>query len=139
MSRESDDKIMNARVGMLIDLPFFGHLALNLMLKQSDNMKTPTMATDGKILFYDDNFVRNSDQEYLQFMIAHMIGHIILQHLPRRAGRNPNSWNMAADFVTNALLLKVHQFELNYRHHILFNPDWDDKTADWVYTQIPHG
>jgi len=139
MSRESEDKIMKARVGMLMDLPFFGHLALNLRLQQALDMKAPTMATDGKYLFYDDDFVRHADPEYLQFMMAHIVAHLVLQHLPRRAGRQPYSWNMAADFVTNALLLKVNKFECYFRERILFNPAWDDKTADWVYTQIPHG
>jgi predicted metal-dependent peptidase len=137
MSKESEDKIAKARVGMLIDLPFFGYLALNLQPVQTDNLRLPTVATDGRRLLYDDDFVKETSLGHLQFMIAHLVGHVVLEHLPRRKGRKPDIWNRATDFVINALLVRHEQFKDNHPEQILLNPDWDDKTADWVYAQIP--
>ena len=45
MSKQSEHKIAKARVGMMFDTPFFGHLALNFELVEDNHMKMPTMAT----------------------------------------------------------------------------------------------
>jgi predicted metal-dependent peptidase len=135
MSRDSEHKIAKARVGMMFDTPFFGHLALNFELVENNQMKMPTMATDGRRLFYDENFVKQTSLEHLKFIIAHEVMHIVLWHIPRRIGREPDLWNQASDFVDNEMVKKDFP---DTPPGILLNSEFDGKTADWVYTQLPN-
>lgn len=57
MSTEAERRITKARVSMVFDTPFYGLLALNLAIKGGE---TDTMATDGRHLFYDNDFVMES-------------------------------------------------------------------------------
>jgi predicted metal-dependent peptidase len=134
MSRDSEKKIARARVGMMFDTPFFGHLALNLQLVENNKMKMPTMATDGKNLYYDDKFVKETNQEHLKFILAHEVMHIVLWHLPRAVGREPDIWNQACDHAVN---LMVRTDFPNYPQGLLMDEAFVNKSADWIYTQIP--
>ena len=49
-----DKKIRKALVGLILDQPFFGTVALRLDIQESD--KYPTAATNGKSLFYNPQF-----------------------------------------------------------------------------------
>ena len=61
--------------------------------------------------------------------------HIVLLHLPRRTGRDPDLWNQAADHVANLIVQKDFP---DYPEGLLMNSAYENKTADWVYTQLPH-
>ncbi len=134
MSETSVRKIAKARVALMFDAPFFGHLALNFQLVENNKMKIPTMATDGTHLFYDDTFVKNISLDQLKFVIAHEVGHIVLWHIPRLVGRDPELWNVACDFVDNGLLKPDFP---DMPTGVLLDNKYDNKTADWVYVNIP--
>lgn len=136
MSAEATRKIAKARIAMMFDTPFFGHLALNFILVEKNDMKMPTMATDGRHLFYDDNFVKQLSLDHLKFIIAHEIGHIIFMHIPRAMGRDPERWNEATDHVTNLAVMKDFP---QYPNGLLMDPSYENKTADWVYNNLPEG
>lgn len=103
-------KIAQARVSMLIDYPFWGHLALNLELVEKKGMPMPTMATDGSNLYYDPDFVNSCSLGELMGVIAHESGHCALDHIPRRENRDHTRWNIAADLAVNDLLVKEPAF-----------------------------
>ena len=46
------DKIVVARVGLLLRHPFFGNMATRLVIKECDEW-CPTAATDGRHLYYN--------------------------------------------------------------------------------------
>jgi len=93
------------------------------------------MGTDGYHLFYYPEFVRNTSHEHLQAIIAHEVSHIALFHLTRRQNREPIRWNFAADFASNDLIKKDGLFELP--DGVLYNPNFSNKTAEWIYNQLP--
>ena len=49
------DKIIVARVGLLLRHPFFGNMATRLIIKECDDW-CPTAATDGRHLYYNTQF-----------------------------------------------------------------------------------
>ena len=132
LTRE-EKKIVRARVAMLLDAPFFGHIAMQLELIERENMTPPTMGTDGYRLFYHPEFVASITEEQLKGVIAHEVGHLVLLHLTRRQSREQIRWNFACDFAVNDLVKK--EFELP--DGILYNPNFAEKTAEWIYNQLP--
>jgi|GEM_PF-1255255 len=134
-------RILKARIRLLLDQPFFGNLLLYLEPVEKKDMAIPTMATDGEHLFYHPDFVMNLPESHLVGVMVHEVGHIALRHLARRQSRHPLKWNIAADFAVNDLILTTTNsrggrvFELP--KGILYNPDWHDQTAEWIYNQLP--
>ena len=53
---EVADRLIKARIEMLMSAPFFGNLATRLILKDATEW-CPTAATDGKFFYYNRNFV----------------------------------------------------------------------------------
>jgi len=138
---KQEQKIIRARVQMLMDEPFWGHLAMQLEMIEKKNMNPPTMGTDGYHLYYHPDFVDKITHEQLSGVIAHEVGHLVLMHLTRRQNRDPLRWNISADFAVNDLILKETDksgdkvFELP--EGCLINPAFSDKEAEWIYNQIP--
>jgi predicted metal-dependent peptidase len=129
----AEKKITQARVAMLFSHPFFGYLAISLETEEKKNMSVPTMATDGKKLYYDPEWVQSISLQELMGVIAHEIGHIILHHIARRQSREVLRWNVATDYADNALILK----EFKLPQGALYNRDFEEKSAEWIYTQLP--
>jgi predicted metal-dependent peptidase len=134
MSRETERKLAKSRVAMLYDQPFFGHLALNYNMIENNNLNPPTMATDGANIFYHEQFVKDTSLEHLKFVLAHEVMHCVLWHLPRLEGREPFVWNCATDFVVNSLVSKSFP---DMPPGLLIDSKYENKTADWVYNQLP--
>ena len=55
MKAEVLDKIIVARVGLLLRHPFFGNMATRLKIQECDEW-CPTAATDGRHLYYNTEF-----------------------------------------------------------------------------------
>jgi predicted metal-dependent peptidase len=128
-------KIVKARVAMLIDTPFFGHIVMQLEPTARPGMNPPTMGTDGYRLYYEPSFVEEIPMEQLKGILAHEVGHLVLMHLTRRQNREHLRWNFACDFAVNALIKQDSDFQLP--EDVLFNPNFADKPAEWIYNQLP--
>ena len=99
------DRIRKARTVLLLDHPFFGALIFRLTPVSAPSI--PTMATDGKSLFYNPAFVEELPPDQLVGVLAHEVMHPALQHHTRRSNRAPGLWNEAADYAINPLVLKA--------------------------------
>ena len=88
MSKEVEDKIIVARVGLLLRHPFFGNMATRLKIKSCDTW-CPTAATDGRHLYYNTQFFNELTEKQIEFVIAHEILHCVYDHMSRRDDRNP--------------------------------------------------
>lgn len=127
-------KITKARVGLLMKQPFFGTLALRLRMVEDSTLNPPTMAVDGKSIFYHPDFVNKSTPNDVEFVVAHEVMHCVFDHMSRRGGRRPKKWNFANDFVVNATL-KDAGFSLP--PGALYSSVYDGMTSDQVYTMLP--
>ena len=99
------DRIITARVGLLLRHPFFGNLATRLKIQACDDW-CMTAATDGRNLYYNTQFFNAMSNKEIEFVIAHEILHMVYDHLGRRQDRNPMLYNIAADYIVNNLLVR---------------------------------
>lgn len=83
---------------------FFATLALFARVEQS--LQVPTAATDGNDIFVNPNFFMPLTPAERDGLLLHEVLHAALLHVPRRAGRDQQLWNVAADIVINGMILK---------------------------------
>lgn len=127
-------RVIKARINLLVKQPFFGTLALFLQLIEDLHLPIPTMATDGEKVYYDPKFVMERTFQDLVFILAHEILHCVLQHNTRLNGRDEERWNIACDYVVNALL-KASGFTLP--KDALYDSQFEGMNADEVYLKLP--
>lgn len=88
--------------------------------------RLPTAMTDGAALYFNPWFMATLSADERAFVYAHELWHILLRHHGRRAGRPPQSWNLACDHEVNTFLgecgftvpdgayfLECHPFQAN--------------------------
>lgn len=99
------DRIIVARVGLLLRHPFFGNMATRLKILAADEW-LPTAAVDGRNLYFNTQFFNAMDNKEVEFVVAHEILHMVFDHLGRRDDRDPMLYNIAADYIVNNLLVR---------------------------------
>jgi predicted metal-dependent peptidase len=99
------DKIIVARVGLLLRHPFFGTMATRLKIVDGSDW-CPTAATDGRHIFYNREFFEPLTVKQIEFVIGHEILHNVFDHMSRRDGRNPKIFNIACDYNVNGQLIR---------------------------------
>ena len=105
MRKDVLDRIIIARVGLLLRHPFFGNMATRLKIQSADEW-CPTAAVDGRNLYFNTQFFNAMNNKEIEFVIAHEILHCVFDHLGRRDERNPMLYNIAADYIVNNLLVR---------------------------------
>ncbi len=105
MQEEVHERIVTARVGLLLRHPFFGNMATRLKITPADEF-IPTAAVDGRNLYYNTQFFNAMNNKEIEFVVAHEILHMVFDHLGRREERNPRLYNIAADYIVNNLLVR---------------------------------
>jgi predicted metal-dependent peptidase len=108
------DKIISARVYMLMNMPFFGNLATRLKIIDASDW-VPTAGTDGRHFYYNRKFIESLDKKELVFLVGHEVMHCCYDHMERRGSRDAQLWNMAADYVINYELVEQHVGKLIHR------------------------
>jgi predicted metal-dependent peptidase len=97
------DKLITARVGLLLRHPFFGNLATRMKLIDASDW-CHTLATDGRNFYFNYGFVNKLTPKEAEFGFAHEVLHNVFDHMGRRDGRDPQLSNIAADYATNQIL-----------------------------------
>ena len=99
------DKIIVARVGLLLRHPFFGNMATRLKIQEGTDW-LPTAATDGRTIYFNRKFFEPLSIKQVEFVIAHEILHNVFDHMSRREGRKPDIFNIAADYCVNGQIVR---------------------------------
>src|SRR5271170_7465506 len=76
-------------------------------IEEETRGRTRTMATDGRSLFYDKDYVKGCSDQELVGLFAHEVMHPAMQHHTRRGERDPGLWNEAADYAINPVLTEA--------------------------------
>lgn len=87
---------------MLVKYPFFGSVVAGVDYKEDST--EPTAATDGKVIYYNPEFLNSISKEEQTFVFAHEVCHIAFNHILRSEGKDENLWNIATDAVINQFL-----------------------------------
>jgi len=135
LRKEVLDKIIVARVGLLMRHPFFGNMATRLKVVEASDW-CPTAATDGRHLFYSVPFFANMTNKEVEFVIAHEILHCVYDHMTRREKRDPQIHNIAADYIVNNILVRDKIGDKPKDIPIFQDFKYDGWTSEEVYDEI---
>lgn len=130
------DKIIVARIGLLLRHPFFGNMATRLKIQDASDWCN-TAATDGRHLFYSRAFFEKLSPKQVEFVVAHEILHNVFDHLTRAEGRNKQIWNAAIDYCVNGQLIRDKIGDGNFKDIKIFHdPKHYGKSSEQIYDEI---
>ena len=125
------EKLIQARVSLLIKQPFFGNLATRLKLINADDW-LPTAATDGRNFYYNTKFVNAISVGETMFLFGHEVLHVVYDHMGRFEGRDKQLANIAADYCVNGDLIRNNIGTTITSVDIIH----DRKYYDWSFEEV---
>jgi len=105
LDRVVREKLITARIALLLRAPFFGNMATRLELVNADSWLT-TAATDGRKFFYNTEFINKLSPRETEFLFGHEVLHNVYDHMGRTEFRDRMLFNCAADYCVNADLIQ---------------------------------
>jgi predicted metal-dependent peptidase len=130
-NRPVEQKLTRARTQLLLNQPFFGTLCLRLKMVVMPEF--PTMATDGRRIAYNPEFVEKLTPAELEGVLAHEVMHCALAHHCRRGDRDRQLWNKAADYAINPILTSSG---LTLPKDALLDSAYNDLSAEEIYARL---
>ena len=132
---QAREKLVTARIGLLLRHSFFGNLATRLTLVNADDWCS-TAATDGLKFYYNSKFINMLKPKEVEFLVGHEVLHVVYDHMDRRGTRDPQLFNIANDYAVNADLKrhKVGQFITTVP--CLYEQKYDGKTSEEIYDDL---
>jgi len=124
-------KITKITMMMQRDTTFY--TAILFSLKQVITEEISTAATDGRNLLINPEFFWDLPLNERITLLAHEVLHVALDHMHRRGNRNPELWNVAADYVINYCLVAA-----NYKlpDGGLYDHQYANMTTEQVYALL---
>jgi len=135
LDRVVREKLISARVGLLLKASFFGNLATRLKLINADEW-CATAATDGRNFYYNTRFIEMLRPKEIEFLFGHEVLHCVYDHFGRRGDRDPQLWNIANDFCVNGDLVKHNVGEKITSVPCLYDRKYDGMSSEEVYDQL---
>jgi predicted metal-dependent peptidase len=135
LDRKVREKLITARVGLLLKASFFGNLATRLKLINADEW-CGTAATDGRNFYYNTRFVEMLRPKEIEFLFGHEVLHCVYDHFGRRGDRDPKIWNFANDFCVNADLKKHNVGEMITTVPCLYDKKYEGMSSEEVYDDL---
>ena len=132
LDRDIREKLITARVGLLLRASFFGNLATRLKLVNADEW-LPTAATDGRHFYYNSRFVDMLKPKEIEFLFGHEVLHCVYDHFGRRGDRDPQLFNIANDYCVNADLKKHRVGEFITSVPCLYDAKYQDMSSEEIY------
>lgn len=129
------EKLVTARIALLLKAPFFGNLATRMKLIRADDWLT-TAATDGRNFYYCSDFILKLPPKQLEFLFGHEVLHAVYDHVGRGKDHQRTVSNIAADYVVNADLLDQKVGERITIVPILYEPKYRGLTYEEVYEDL---
>jgi predicted metal-dependent peptidase len=135
LDREVREKLITARVGLLLRASFFGNLATRLKLVNADEW-CPTAATDGRNFYYNSRFINMLRAKEIEFLFGHEVLHCVYDHFGRRGDRDPQLWNIANDFCVNQDLKEHNVGEFITTVPCLYDKKYKGMSSEEIYDQL---
>lgn len=135
VDHDARERLVTARIGLLLRHSFFGNLATRMKLINADEW-CATAATDGQTFYYNSRFIMMLKPKEVEFLVGHEVLHVVYDHMGRRNHRDPQMWNIADDYAVNADLKrhKVGQFITTVP--CLYEQKYDGKPAEEIYDDL---
>jgi predicted metal-dependent peptidase len=135
IDHQARERLVTARIGLLLKQPFFGNLATRLTLINADEWCS-TAATDGQKFYYNSRFVMMLRPKEVEFLVGHEVLHVVYDHIGRRDNRDPQIWNIADDYAVNADLKRHKVGEFITTVPCLYEAKYDGKAAEEIYDDL---
>jgi predicted metal-dependent peptidase len=132
LDRDVREKLITARVGLLLRASFFGNLATRLKLVNADGW-CPTAATDGRNFYYNSRFVDMLKPKEIEFLFGHEVLHCVYDHFGRRGDRDPQLFNIANDYCVNGDLKKHRVGEFITTVPCLYDAKYEGMSSEEIY------
>jgi predicted metal-dependent peptidase len=132
---QARDRLITARIGLLLRQSFYGNLSTRLQLVNADDWLA-TAATDGLKLYYNSRFVMMLKTKEVEFLVAHEVLHVVYDHIGRRGSRDPQIWNIANDYAVNGDLKKHKVGEFITTVPCLYEAKYDGKSSEEIYDDL---
>jgi predicted metal-dependent peptidase len=129
MTNTTQNMISASILRLRMKSPFFATLAMFAQFKADPTC--PTAATNGKDIFYNEDYIRSLPPKQVDGLILHEVLHAALLHCTRRSTRDAMVWNIAADIVINGMIAQELNFELPIGG--IRDPELEDYTVEEVY------
>ncbi len=131
---KAKEMMAKARAGLILDMPFFGSLALKLKLVEDPTCDTAW--TNGVSMGYNPAWIESLSLDEIKGVVCHEVMHCANQHQNRRDNRDGPRWNMAGDYAINSL---IEGCGLALPEGRLLDPAYNDMAAEQIYNRLPQG
>lgn len=135
LSNQVREKLITARISLLLRQPFFGNIATRLVLTPADEW-CATAATDGRKFYFNHAFINALRPREVEFLFGHEVLHCVYDHMDRRGDRDPQLHNIAADYVVNQELVEHKVGELITTVPALYDRKYLNWTSEQVYDDL---
>ncbi len=150
MNAENNPEYTKIKTAMLVHVPFFSSLLFDIMNVEIGKFphifgdRAATAATDGRNVYFDEDFLKTLKLPEAVFVMCHEIGHAMWQHMARARKYadmgfegepfDARRWNYAGDYVINDMLVKsgigkmppVGLLDKKYTHDMLVEDVYRD-------------
>ena len=135
IDHDARERLVTARIGLLLRHSFFGNLATRMQLINAD-LWCSTAATDGLKFYYNSRFIMMLKPKEVEFLVGHEVLHVVYDHMGRRGNRDPEIWNVADDYAVNADLKRHKVGEFIKTVPCLYEQKYDGKAAEEIYDDL---
>lgn len=129
------ERLVTARIGLLLRHPFFGNLATRLKIIDASDW-LPTLATDGRNFYYNVGFVLKLDPKECEFGFAHEVLHNVFDHMGRAGSRDKKLANIAMDYAVNQICKDDHIGEFPRCIKVFYDPKYRGWSFEEIYDDL---
>jgi predicted metal-dependent peptidase len=129
------EKLITARVGLLLKAPFFGNMATRMRLIDASDW-CPTAATNGRDFMYNKDFINKLSVKKLEFLFAHEICHCVFDHFGRVGSRDRQLSNIAQDYAVNQILVDERIGDKITEVKICYDPKYRGMAWEEIYDEL---
>jgi len=136
--------ISDFKAELMIKIPFWGDILSHVDVVENNRLETA--GTNGKVIYYNSDFLRSLKKGQRNYIILHELFHIVLLHFKRQPNKDEEIWNVASDYVVNGMLDGLAQCVNDYglfKGIQLMRPPcgcfldvYDDQSVEEIYNII---
>lgn len=105
--REYGRRLMLSRMRLLCKSGFYGLLLMHLKMNLATEHETAWSDGSERLYFHPD-FLDGISEEELDYVLSHLLLHIVLDHTGRRGKYREEEFHLAADILVNSNILRAH-------------------------------
>ena len=104
--------LMKSRMRLLCDSGFYGLLLMHIKMNISDEKKTAWTDLNDRF-YFNPQFLEQISSMELDYVLMHLLLHVVLKHLERKEYYDDKYFDQAADIVGNSNILRSAQGDLS--------------------------